>query len=214
MPTVTYTNTTITGYNSTPPPDDGTAVAGNEITWARIKTQLTDPLNTAIASIDTNVEDAIAQLVACIGVSASSPSFAANKGGLLQSNVPSGAWTKVTYPVEEWDNAGDYDATTSVWTPSEAGEYEFAAFARLDPNTYSGTREYLLGVYKNGSLHKIVARVDLATEGQVMALGGTSVVKANGSTDYFELYLYHETGGVEEISGLEGRANLWGYRIS
>ena len=50
-----YTSVTVTGYNASPPPDDGTQVATNEITWAGIKTKIGDPLNTAIASVNTNI---------------------------------------------------------------------------------------------------------------------------------------------------------------
>ena len=214
MPTVTYTNTTITGYNTTPPPDDGTQDSSNEITWSRIKTQLTDPLNTAIASIDTNVETAIAAFVACLGVTAASPSFAANKGGVDQTQIPSGTYTKLVFPVEEYDNAGDYDASVSTWTPSEAGEYEIGGAVEIDPDSHSGVKKYILACYKNGSFHKLIGRVDIASGGLPVGWTGTTTVKVNGTTDYLEVYMRHETGSPEQIRGKEGRANIWGFRIS
>ena len=52
-----YTTTAVVGYNSTPPADDGTASDANKIKWSTIKTKLPDPLNTAIAAIDTKLVD-------------------------------------------------------------------------------------------------------------------------------------------------------------
>jgi hypothetical protein len=45
---------TVTNYNASPPPDDGSKVASNQVTWAGIKTKLGDPLNTAISGLNTS----------------------------------------------------------------------------------------------------------------------------------------------------------------
>jgi hypothetical protein len=58
--TVSYTQVTVSGYNSSPPPDDGSTGSDNQVTWAKIKTKLSDPLKTALDSIDDNVAAAIA----------------------------------------------------------------------------------------------------------------------------------------------------------
>lgn len=50
-----YTSVSVSGYNTSPPPDDGSQVAANKVTWAGIKTKLTDPLNTALSAIDASV---------------------------------------------------------------------------------------------------------------------------------------------------------------
>lgn len=57
-----YTPVTVSGYNASPPSDDGSQTSTNEITWSKHKTKLGDPLNTAIASIDTNLQSAFALL--------------------------------------------------------------------------------------------------------------------------------------------------------
>jgi len=41
-----YTTQAATGYNSSPPADDGSQTASNLITWAGIKTKLADPVKT------------------------------------------------------------------------------------------------------------------------------------------------------------------------
>lgn len=49
-----YTPVSVSGYNSSPPSDDGSEVASNQLTWAKHKTKLGDPLKIAIEAIDTN----------------------------------------------------------------------------------------------------------------------------------------------------------------
>jgi len=48
-----YTSQTPTGYNSSPPPDDGSTTEANKTKWSTIKTKLSDPLNTWAANIDS-----------------------------------------------------------------------------------------------------------------------------------------------------------------
>lgn len=48
-----YSSVTVTGYNASPPADDGTQVASNQVTWAKHKGKIGDPLKTAIEAINT-----------------------------------------------------------------------------------------------------------------------------------------------------------------
>jgi len=48
-----YTSQATSGYNASPPPDDGTQVASNLITWAGVKTKLADVLKTFGEAINT-----------------------------------------------------------------------------------------------------------------------------------------------------------------
>ena len=54
-----YTTQTISGYNSSPPSDDGTQTASNQVKWSTQKTKLTDPLKTQVAAIDTALVSAL-----------------------------------------------------------------------------------------------------------------------------------------------------------
>ena len=49
-----WTPVSIVGYNTSPPPDDGSQVAGNKVSWATEKTKLTDPLNVAIVALNSS----------------------------------------------------------------------------------------------------------------------------------------------------------------
>jgi hypothetical protein len=48
-----YTSQTVSGFNSAPPSDDGSTASTNKVFWSTIKTKLADPLNTAIAAINS-----------------------------------------------------------------------------------------------------------------------------------------------------------------
>ena len=52
---VPYTTQTISGYNSSPPPDDGTQVSTNEIKWSNHKTKLADPVKTLSEAFNTEL---------------------------------------------------------------------------------------------------------------------------------------------------------------
>lgn len=58
-----YTEVSISGYNAaTAPSDDGTVTATNKIQWSIIKTKLSDPLKTALESIDDNLATAFSTI--------------------------------------------------------------------------------------------------------------------------------------------------------
>lgn len=63
MPINPYTSQTIAGYNASPPPDDGSFAANNQLEWAKHKTKLGDPLKTLSEAINAEVLDAFGQLV-------------------------------------------------------------------------------------------------------------------------------------------------------
>ena len=49
----TYTSQAISGYNASPPSDDGSQTSTNEITWSKHKTKLGDPIKTLAEAINT-----------------------------------------------------------------------------------------------------------------------------------------------------------------
>lgn len=50
-----YTTNTASGYNSSPPSDDGAQTAANLVTWAKHKTKLGDPIKTLAEDINTDL---------------------------------------------------------------------------------------------------------------------------------------------------------------
>ncbi len=50
-----YSPVTVSGFNTSPPDDDGSEISTNQVEWAKHKEKLGDPLNAAIAAMDTNI---------------------------------------------------------------------------------------------------------------------------------------------------------------
>jgi hypothetical protein len=50
-----YSTVTVSGYNASPPADDGSQVAANQVKWSTIKTKLPDPLKTAIEAVNSGL---------------------------------------------------------------------------------------------------------------------------------------------------------------
>lgn len=63
MGTNPYVQPTLTGYNASPPPDDGTTGADNKLNWSKHKEKLGDPLKTFSEAIDSAVNTAFEALV-------------------------------------------------------------------------------------------------------------------------------------------------------
>jgi len=112
-----YTEVAVSGYNATPPPDDGSTGSDNQVTWASIKTKLGDPLNTAIASINTNASSEFSsqgsRLDTLEGYSVTSTLYAPTGTVMLfrQTSAPTG-WTKDT------TNYNDHALRVTTGTPS------------------------------------------------------------------------------------------------
>lgn len=56
---MSYSSQSLSGYNTSPPSDDGTASASNQVAWDTVKTKLSDPLKTQAEAINSNL---VAQL--------------------------------------------------------------------------------------------------------------------------------------------------------
>lgn len=53
-----YTSVSVSGYNSSPPADDGSQSASNQIKWSTIKSKLPDPIKTAVEAINSGLATA------------------------------------------------------------------------------------------------------------------------------------------------------------
>jgi len=123
---------------------------------------------------------------------ATAPAFEAKSNS--NTSVPHATWTKVEYNNELRDTTGDY--SSSRFTPTVAGYYIITATACIGALS---DQTFLLSLYKNSSYtHSYVAGgfksgvLDPATS---MSL----VVYMNGTTDYYEAYVY-QTSGVTKTT--------------
>ena len=131
----------------------------------------------------------------------------------LSSNqsMPSGAWTKVQFDTEDWDTNDDYDNTTNYrFTPTIAGKYFFnyaAGVEGIDDSENVRLQIYLNGDrYRYGTAQQISAGANADTSST-----GSTQINMNGSTDYIEIYLYHNEGGARDL--INNQSFLSGFRI-
>lgn len=81
-----YASVAVSGYNANPPPDDGTTGANNRITWAGIKSKLTDPQNTFAGAVNTNIAAAFGKILdgaSVVPTAVGYPMGAADQGRLI-----------------------------------------------------------------------------------------------------------------------------------
>jgi hypothetical protein len=89
--------------------------------------------------------------------------------------------TKITFDTEEFDTNNNF--ASSRFTPTVAGYYQLNSV--VSPNASSSIRANI-ALYKNGV--ELKRGADLT--GANFGIGVSSLVNANGTTDYFEIYLY------------------------
>ncbi len=70
-----YTSQSSSGYNATPPADDGSAVASNQVLWATIKTKLGDPVKNLADNINSAISTAVGKMPGGASTSTQSTSY-------------------------------------------------------------------------------------------------------------------------------------------
>ena len=117
------------------------------------------------------------------------PSFQAQGSG--DQVLSSGSATKITFATEVYDSSSKYDTSTSRFTPGEAGKFFIFANSRFNADNGSGTQQYEIRIYKNGSQQSptmINGFFDVTA--QIMTNNISGIVTSSNTTDYFEIYGY------------------------
>ena len=138
----------------------------------------------------------IAQLYAA---TQNKPSFSVYKTS-NQTGIANTTDTLVTWDVEEFDTNNSF--ASNRFTPKVEGNYLLNA--HLLWVTGVDQSPYVIMIYKNGSLYKATRD---SFSGSTSTLGNlpqnqiTEIVKANGTTDYFEIYVWQGTGSSQTLAG-------------
>jgi hypothetical protein len=82
-----YTTQSSSGYNSSPPSDDGTTSEANKVKWATTKTKLADPIKTLADAINSQLVTALD--TSARAVSAGDSAAATDHWRTIQVNTPS-----------------------------------------------------------------------------------------------------------------------------
>jgi hypothetical protein len=133
-------------------------------------------------------------------VSGNMPTFAAYQGSSSQT-ISSASMTKVIFNSEEWDTANCFDSTTNYrFTPNVAGYYQINSSVSFTP-AITPTGECQINIYKNGGFYRSGADISTGASSSIYALTISALVYANGTTDYFEIYVYQTSVGTKTVYG-------------
>jgi len=133
-------------------------------------------------------------------VSGNQPTF----GAYIASNfsLPNSAYTKVGFDTKDWDTASCYNTSTYRYTPNVAGYYQF----NIDISFNTGqSTEVVIALYKNGSSCRYMADMRMTN---LYTISASNLVYANGSTDYFEVYVYQISGGSTLLIGGQNQCSF------
>ena len=133
------------------------------------------------------------------------PAFSAYANATLQT-ITSGSQQKVLFQTEEFDTNSNF--ASSRFTPTVEGYYQLNAEVRLDGA--SGTGEMMIVLYKNGSEYKRgTNQSGTQIASSFWAMQVSSVVYANGTGDYFEIYVQQGSGGSVTVTAVNNPAITW-----
>jgi hypothetical protein len=133
------------------------------------------------------------------------PAFSAYANATLQT-ITSGSQQKVLFQTEEFDTDGCF--ASSTFTPNVEGYYQLNAQVRLDGA--SGTGEMMIVIWKNGAEYKRGTNqqgVQIATNFWAMQV--SSLVYANGTSDYFEIYVQQTSGSSVTVTAVNAVNITW-----
>ena len=133
------------------------------------------------------------------------PAFSAYANSAPQT-ITTGSQQKVIFGTEEFDT--DNCFTGSRFTPTVEGYYQLNAEVRLDGA--SGTGEMMIVLYKNGAEHKRgTNQSGTQIASNFWAMTVSSLVYANGTGDYFEVYVQQGSGGSVTVTAVNTPGITW-----
>ncbi len=130
------------------------------------------------------------------------PAFSVHRNGSNQT-VSSGAWTKINFTTETFDQTNDFDTGNSRFQPTLSGRY----LITLNVQCSSATDSCFAGIFKNGAEYASASGSNSNTAG--FGSGAVAaVVDLNGTTDFIEGHVYNQNGTV--LVGTIARTRMTG----
>jgi hypothetical protein len=125
------------------------------------------------------------------------PAFSAYPNSGIQQTITSGTQQKVLFQQEDFDTNNNF--ASSRFTPTVAGYYQLNAVVRISGTM--GTGESMLVIWKNGAEYKRGWNASGTEAGaNFFAMGVSTLAYANGTGDYFEVYIQQGSGGNRDIT--------------
>jgi hypothetical protein len=111
--------------------------------------------------------------------------------------ITSGSQQKVTFGSETFDTNSNF--ASSRFTPTVEGYYQLNATVRISGS--SGTGEIMITIWKNGSEYARGTNESGTEQGAGWySMQVSDLAYANGSTDYFEIYIQQTSGGNRDTT--------------
>lgn len=127
--------------------------------------------------------------------------FRVHRNGVAY-NVADSTFTKIDFTTKEYDQSGWFDLTTDRYTPLVPGKYVLMGGNGPDgANAATTGKRHETILYKNGAAHRLFNNQQMGGGASSTACGA-ALVDANGSTDYFEIYVWHNFGALTSFTGL------------
>jgi hypothetical protein len=123
-------------------------------------------------------------------VSGNMPAFSAWQSS--QQTLSANTYTKINFQTEEFDTNNNF--ASSRFTPTVAGYYQLTTCITVG----ASATNIILVIYKNGSSFKW--GFYNGGVGTLNACNMSTLVSANGSTDYYEVYASFGTGQVVDAN--------------
>ena len=133
-----------------------------------------------------------------VAVTGNIPAFRVGKNDAAQS-IPTSTFTKLTFDTETFDTNNNF--ASSTFTPTVAGYYQFNANALF--NTITSGQVVIIAIYKNGAAYTRGSGGYLNNTSGDIELTVSALIQANGSTDYFDVYVFQNSGGNRDIFNSE-----------
>jgi hypothetical protein len=132
------------------------------------------------------------------------PAFSAYKSD--NQTIANNTLTKVLFETEDFDTNSDF--ASSTFTPTVAGYYVLSAMVILGSGSFSRLH---LHIYKNGSTHRRIINQEATSAILDDWSGhGSLLVYANGSSDYFEVWMdQRANSSADNLGAGSGSMRSW-----
>jgi hypothetical protein len=132
--------------------------------------------------------------------------FSACDTGVSVQTAANGVSTKVRFNSEIVDLNNEFDSSSTYrFTPTIAGWYQLNYRVTISSTVGAA----YVRLFRNGSLFKD----SIYAAGYVGAAGGSALVYANGSTDYYEIYFYNGTGATVSLAADTTQSEFSGFLV-
>jgi len=107
------------------------------------------------------------------------------------ASIATSTTTKLTFTAENYDTASCFNTSTGTFTPTVAGYYQLTFAGQSDYQTSGRAQTW---IYKNGSAAVYREENLNGPASTYPSRFVSALLYANGTTDYFEIYVRQESG--------------------